>query len=89
MATPAAMSISPKRIPVTSNQANVTASLNILVAAIRKVGVDPGKVAADLPTVKDYPGVAGNTTIDANGDAVKAVMVKTIRNGKFVVYSSQ
>jgi branched-chain amino acid transport system substrate-binding protein len=61
-------------------------ALNILTGAIRKVGADPKKVAADLPTVKDYPGVAGTTSIDENGDAVKPVMTKTIRDGKFVVY---
>src|ERR1051326_5773414 len=39
-------------------------ALHILVDAIRKAGPDPQKVAAQLVTVKGYPGVAGITSLD-------------------------
>lgn len=59
-------------------------ALQILADAIEAVGPEPKKVAQHLLAVKDYPGVAGLTTFDENGDAKKPLMVKTIKNGKFV-----
>ena len=35
---------------------------------------------------KYYQGVSGNVTFDKNGDVVKPVIFKTIKNGKFVPY---
>jgi branched-chain amino acid transport system substrate-binding protein len=59
-------------------------ALRILVGAIHTVGADPQKVARYLPSVKNYQGVAGLTSIDENGDAIKPLMVKTVANGRFV-----
>lgn len=59
-------------------------ALHILVDAITAVGSDPKAVAKQLITLRDYPGVAGLTTIDEHGDARKPVMIKTIRHGTFV-----
>ncbi|MBW2990231.1 ABC transporter substrate-binding protein [Candidatus Woesearchaeota archaeon] len=39
--------------------------------------------------VKNYPGAAGITSFDENGDAVKKLVLKTIRNGEFVVYEGE
>lgn len=63
-------------------------ALHILARSIQAVGPDPREVAGHLKTVKDYPGVAGLTTLDENGDAKKPVMVKTIRNGRFVPWKA-
>ncbi len=37
-----------------------------------------------LYNVKDYPGVGGKTTFDQNGDVIKPVQIKEVKNGKFV-----
>ena len=63
-------------------------ALYILAESIQAVGLDPRTVAQHLPTVKDFPGVAGLTTLDKNGDAKKPLMVKTVRNGKFVPWKT-
>lgn len=38
----------------------------------------------ELYKVKDYPGVAGKTTFDGNGDVIKEIAIKQIQKGKFV-----
>jgi len=63
-------------------------ALHILADGIQAVGPDPKKVAEYLLKVKEYPGVAGLTTFDENGDAKKPLMVKTIKNGKFVPWKA-
>jgi len=45
---------------------------------------DTDCIKDELYKVKDYPGVAGITSFDENGDAVKNIVIKEIRNGKFV-----
>ena len=37
-------------------------------------------------SVKDYPGMGGVTTFDENGDVVKPIVVRIVRNGEFVVF---
>jgi len=34
--------------------------------------------------IKDFPGVTGNTSFDANGEAVKDVVFLRVENGTFV-----
>ena len=63
-------------------------ALDILARSIQAVGPDPQMVARHLLTVNSYPGVAGLTTLDENGDASKPVMVKTIKEGKFVSWGT-
>ncbi len=41
---------------------------------------------AYLYGIKDYDGLSGKTTIDSNGDVIKPVTIKTVRNGRFVAY---
>jgi len=43
-------------------------------------------VKDSLYKVKNYLGVSGLTTFDENGDAIKTVAIKTIKNGQFVPY---
>lgn len=52
----------------------------------KNCGVDTTCIKDELYKVKDYPGVAGSTTFDGNGDAIKPITIKTIRNGQFVPY---
>lgn len=59
-------------------------ALHILADAIQAVGPEPRKVSQHLLKVKDYPGVAGPTTFDQNGEAKKPVMAKIIQSGRFV-----
>ena len=39
-----------------------------------------------LYDLKDYPGIGGKTTFDANGDVVKDIALKTIKNKEFIKY---
>jgi branched-chain amino acid transport system substrate-binding protein len=43
-------------------------------------------VKDELYKVKNYVGVSGLTTFDKNGDALKPLVIKIIKNGKFVPY---
>lgn len=59
-------------------------AVQILVIAMRDGGISGPPIREALHRVKDYPGVAGETTIDENGDAVLSPVLKTIRDGKFL-----
>jgi branched-chain amino acid transport system substrate-binding protein len=39
-----------------------------------------------LHKVQNYPGVTGITSFDKNGDVIKDIRMKIVRNGKFVAY---
>ncbi|MBU4285137.1 ABC transporter substrate-binding protein [Patescibacteria group bacterium] len=41
-----------------------------------------------LYNIRDYPGVSGTTSFDQNGDAIKPIIIKTIKNGQFVPYEN-
>lgn len=56
----------------------------IIADAIRNSGYSGPQIRDALYHVKDYPGVSGATTFDQNGDVVKKVAIKTVRNGQFV-----
>ena len=47
---------------------------------IQKYGNDPDKIKAGLYALKNYPGVSGVTSFDENGDVVKPVIFKTVKN---------
>lgn len=59
-------------------------AMNIMAAAIEQGGVSSTAVKTALHKIKDFPGITGSTTFDANGDVVKPVILKTVRNGQFV-----
>ncbi|MEA1929669.1 MAG: hypothetical protein U9M92_02185 [Patescibacteria group bacterium] len=45
------------------------------------------EIARDyLYGVENYPGVGGLTTFDENGDVVKPIMLKTIKDGEIMPY---
>ncbi|MCB2199032.1 penicillin-binding protein activator [bacterium] len=56
----------------------------ILVIAMRDGGTSGPQIREALHRVKDYPGVAGETAIDENGDAVLTPVLKTVKDGEFV-----
>ena len=57
-------------------------AVKIFAFAARKGGTDSGKLREALINIKDYPGISGNTTFLPNGDVIKPVNLKTIKNGK-------
>jgi branched-chain amino acid transport system substrate-binding protein len=52
--------------------------------ALRRAGsTDPRRIRDALADTRDFSGVAGTITLDANGDADKRVFVKTVKKGSF------
>jgi branched-chain amino acid transport system substrate-binding protein len=59
-------------------------SAMILAAAIKNAGTTDGaKVRDALAAEKDFPGVTGKISIDANRNASKPAVILTINNGQF------
>ena len=59
-------------------------SAMILAAAIKSAGTTDGvKVRDALAAVKDFPGVTGKITMDANRNASKPAVILTIKDGQF------
>jgi branched-chain amino acid transport system substrate-binding protein len=64
-------------------------SAMVLAAAVRRAGTTEGaKVRDQIAATRDYPGVTGNTTIDADRNASKAAAIFTVKDGKFVFVES-
>ena len=56
----------------------------IAIDAIKRANsLDPQKVRDAIATTKDLEAVTGKTTLDENGDAVKAAVIKKVTDGKF------
>ena len=55
----------------------------LLSSCFERAGIEVEAVKRCLYEVKHYPGVSGTFDIDANGDAVKKLFIKTVRGGKF------
>lgn len=59
-------------------------ALKIITKAIELTGSYSGEdIRKALKLLKDYPGVSGTMTFDANGDVHKPMGIKTIKDGKF------
>jgi branched-chain amino acid transport system substrate-binding protein len=59
-------------------------SAMVLADAVRRAGTTEGdKVRDALAATRDYPGVTGRTTIDAQRNASKAAAIFTVQDGKF------
>ncbi|MBI4160108.1 ABC transporter substrate-binding protein [Candidatus Wolfebacteria bacterium] len=57
-------------------------AVRILAETIRNVGANPDKVADALHALRDYDGVSGKISFDANGDITHAeYIVKVIKDG--------
>ena len=59
-------------------------SAMILADAIKRAGsTDGAKVAAALAAAKDFAGITGKITIDANRNASKPAVILAIKDGQF------
>jgi len=59
-------------------------SAYVLADAMKRAGsIDGEKVRDALAQTKDFPGVTGKTTLDAQRNANKAAVVITVKNGNF------
>jgi len=58
----------------------------LIANAIKETGkTDPGSIKDYLYKVKNYQGASGIITFDKNGDVLKPMAIKTIKNGKPVL----
>lgn len=59
-------------------------AVNLILQAIRSNNglVDPDKIKEFLYSVKNYQGASGIITFDKNGDVLKPMAIKQIKNGK-------
>ncbi len=56
----------------------------LILDAIKRAGsADPVKIRDEIAKTKGFEGAAGLITLDANGDAVKNAVIKTVKGGKF------
>jgi branched-chain amino acid transport system substrate-binding protein len=59
-------------------------SAMILADAIKRAGTtDPAKIRDAIAATRNYPGVTGNISIDADRNASKPAVIVTIKNGQF------
>ena len=64
-------------------------AMKMLADAIRRAGSTSGPAIRDaLAATKDFPGVSGRITIDADRNAQKAIVVLRIQDGRFRFVSS-
>lgn len=59
-------------------------AMKIIGVAIEKGGSNSGDIKNALYATKNYIGLTGTTSFDENGDVIKPVTLKTVKNGKFV-----
>lgn len=67
-------------------QAQCYDALKILAYVISKGNYTGEAIQKALEGLKDYHGVTGVISFDENGDVIKPTIIKTIKNGKFVLY---
>jgi branched-chain amino acid transport system substrate-binding protein len=69
--------------------ANSFDALILLSNCFEKFGVNTNRVKECLYNVKNYSGASGTFSFDKNGDVVgKKFILKTVKNGEFVLHSS-
>jgi branched-chain amino acid transport system substrate-binding protein len=61
----------------------------ILALAMERNGFQPDDIRQGLLGIKNFPGVAGLTSFDKNGDVIQPAMIKIVQNGTFVRYSGK
>jgi branched-chain amino acid transport system substrate-binding protein len=68
--------------------ANAYDAIKIAAMSVTKTDGNGDQIKTYLyDSIKNYPGVAGLTAFDKNGDVEKPVMFKTIKDGKFISYN--
>ncbi|TSC57067.1 MAG: branched-chain amino acid transport system substrate-binding protein [Parcubacteria group bacterium Greene0416_79] len=66
--------------------ANVYDAAFLIADCIEKVGNEVEDVKQCLYETDNFNGASGIFSIDENGDAVKGIFFKTVKNGRFVRY---
>ena len=61
-------------------------AMKLISVAIEKGGYNSEEIKNALYDIKDYQGLAGSISFDENGDVIKLVTLKTVKDGKFVKY---
>jgi len=61
-------------------------SINLLIQAIKKNGLEVAKIKSFLKGIKNYSGATGILSYNSNKDVVQDFILKTIKNGQFVPY---
>lgn len=61
-------------------------AMKIVALAIENGGYTADGIKTALYNIKDFQGVTGLTSFDKNGDIVKPVQFRTVKNGSFVKY---
>ncbi|HIH21230.1 MAG TPA: hypothetical protein HA222_01020, partial [Candidatus Diapherotrites archaeon] len=70
--------------------ANAYDSFKILAATIKECKSDSGCVLQEISGLKGYAGANGQFSLDERGVAkFEQILLKTVKNGKFVVLESQ
>jgi branched-chain amino acid transport system substrate-binding protein len=61
-------------------------SAEVLADALKRAGTSaPAALRAAIAATRDFPGVTGSTTLDANRDATKPAVILTVKDGKFAL----
>ena len=66
--------------------ANVYDAAFLIAGCVERVGDEVEKVKQCLYEMNDFNGASGVFSIDENGDAVKAIFFKRVKDGQFVKY---
>ena len=64
-------------------------ALKILAFCIERVGYTGPEIQKELLKIEKYPGAAGETTFDKNGDVLKPFIYKVVKNGKLVRFNEK
>jgi branched-chain amino acid transport system substrate-binding protein len=59
-------------------------AMKIMSLALTQGNYTGEGIKTALYNIKNYPGIAGETSFDINGDAVLSPILKTVQNGKFI-----
>jgi len=62
-------------------------AMNIIASVMKKGAMDGPAIQQALENLKGYHGVTGVISFDENGDVVKDIHIKTIKDGRFVDYT--
>lgn len=58
--------------------------MRMIIYAIRKAGINQGRIRDALAGMRDFPGVTGPITLDGMGNRVAPVRLAVVRDGRFV-----
>lgn len=62
-------------------------NIKLIAMVLQRGGHNADDIKRGLLAVRDYPGVSGKTTFLPNGDVIKPLAFRTIRNGSFTDYT--